>query len=485
MKYNLLALAFGISISAAQAAETILGVYILSRHGDRTDKSHPPTKLTNLGYSQILASGEYFRNRYIVPWAPEKIFGVSSDEVVNSQIHVSTTDDTVLLNSAQAFLQGLYPAVGVLSSETLRNGSVVAGVNGGYQLIPVHVTNNGVNKEDATWLQGTSGCDAATKSSKGFVDSKEFKQLKKESKEFYQSLEGVWNGTFSSKQSDFTNAYAIYDVVNYALTHNHTVSSPELLTEDAVFQLRTLADKQQWNLAFNASEPVRAIAGATFAADALSHLESIVNSKGSKSKIGIQFNAYGTFLSFFGLAQLPAANSDFYGLPDYGSSIAFELFTNQPAEPFPDAKDINVRFLFHNGSTANGGELTAYPLFGQKEIELSWERFAKEMRAFSVTTTEQWCRSCGNKSGVCATTSNDSHPVAHTTHHGLSGPVAGVVGALVTLVVILVVQGLIVAIAGLAIVKKKDIKGKKPESLSSVEPVKDEVFDSSPRQWLL
>ncbi|KAK6360679.1 hypothetical protein TWF730_006812 [Orbilia blumenaviensis] len=485
MKCNLLALAFGVRIGAAQAAETILGVYILSRHGDRTDKSHPPTKLTNLGYSQILASGEYFRNRYVAPLASQKILGVSSDEVVNSQIYVSTTDDTVLLNSAQAFLQGLYPAVGTLSGETLRNGSVIAGVNGGYQLIPIHVMNNGVNKEDATWLQGTSGCDAAIKSSKGFADSKEFKESKKETKEFYGSLENVWGSTFTSEQSDFANAYAIYDVVNYALTHNQTIPSPELLTGEAMLQLRTLADRQQWNLAFNASEPVRAIAGATFAADALSHLESIVKSKGSKSKIGIQFNAYGTFLSFSGLAQLPAASTDFYGLPDYGSSIAFELFTNEPVESFPDAKDINVRFLFHNGSTVNGGELTAFPLFGQEETELSWETFAKEMRAFSITTTDQWCRSCGNKGGVCATVSGDSHPIAHTTHHGLSAPVAGVVGALVTLVVILAVQGLIVAIAGLAIVKKKDIKGKKPESLSSAEPVKDEVFDSSPRQWLL
>ncbi|KAF3164309.1 hypothetical protein TWF225_006789 [Orbilia oligospora] len=485
MKCNLLALAFGVSISAAQAAETILGVYILSRHGDRTDKSHPPTKLTNLGYSQILASGEYFRNRYVAPLAPQKVIGVASDEVVDSQIHVSTTDDAVLLNSAQAFLQGLYPAVGALSTDILRNGSVVSSVNGGYQLIPIHTLNNGVNKEDATWLQGTSGCDAAIKSSKAFSDSKEFKELKKESKVFYQSLEGVWSDTFTSEQSDFTNAYAIYDVVNYALTHNQTIPSPELLTDKAFLQLRTLADKQQWNLAFNASEPVRAIAGATFAADVLSHLESIVNSKGSKPKIGIQFNAYGTFLSFFGLAQLPAADADFYGLPDYGSSMAFELFTNEAVGSFPDAKDINVRFLFHNGSTTNGGELTAYPLFGQEETELRWEVFAKEMRTFSITTTEQWCHTCGNKGGVCATASNDSRPLAHTTHHGLSAPVAGAVGALVTLVVILIIQGLIIAIAGLAIVKKKDIKGKKPESLGSAEPVKDEVFDSSPRQWLL
>ncbi|RVD84568.1 uncharacterized protein DFL_006311 [Arthrobotrys flagrans] len=178
----------------------------------------------------------------------------------------------------------------------------------------------------------------------------------------------------------------------------------------------------------------------------------------------VQLNEYGTFLSFLGLAQLPAANTYFYGLPDYGSSIAFELFTNEPIRSFPDAKDINVRFLFHNGSTTNGGGLAAYPLLGQEETELSWEAFAKEMRAFSITT-EQWCRTCGNKGDFCATASNDpTHLFTPPTMDSLS-------------------KSLSSSLAGLVIVKK-GIKGKKPETLSSAEPVKDEVFDSSPKQWL-
>ncbi|KAK6359660.1 hypothetical protein TWF696_000804 [Orbilia brochopaga] len=469
MKVNLLALAFGLSVSAAQAAETILGVYILSRHGDRTDKSHPPTKLTNLGYSQILASGQYYRGRYVSEVAPHKIHNLSSDEVVNSQVYVSTTDDIVLLNSAQAFLQGLYPPIGVRSSETLRDGTVVAAVNGGYQLIPVHVMGNGgANKEDATWLQGTSGCSAAIKISKAYADSPEFKELKSETDDFYHSLEDVWSDTFRHEQSDFANAYAIYDVVNYAMTHNNTIASSDLLTNDAFFQLRTLADKQQWNLAFNASDSVRAIAGATFAADVVNHLDAIISSGGSKPKLGIQFNAYGTFLSFFGLAQLPAAGEDFYGLPDYGSTMAFELFTNEPVTAdFPKAEDISVRFLFHNGSTVAGGEPRPYPLFGQQETEMSWADFKQHMNEFAISTTEQWCTACENEDGICAgnaegavegTAGDRKQWHANEMRRGLSNAASGALGALCTLVVILVIQGLIVSIAGLAIVKKKDLR---------------------------
>ncbi|KAF3908662.1 hypothetical protein AA313_de0205967 [Arthrobotrys entomopaga] len=476
MKVNLLALAFGISITATQAAETIVGAYILSRHGDRTVKRHSPTKLTNLGYNQILASGEYFRCRYISSNATHQVLGISSNEVVNSQIHVVTTDDNVLMNSAQAFVQGLYPPIGTLASEKLRNGSVVGNANGGYQLVPVHVLDNynsAKNKEDAAWLQSTSGCTNAIKDSESYKESEEFKNLKSETAEFYHSLESVWSGSFTSNQSDFTNAYSIYDIVNYALIHNETIPSSELLTPEAVSQLRTLADKQQWAHAFNESNPVRAIAGSTFAADVISHLESVISSNGRDAKIGVQFNAYGTFLSFFGLAQLPAADSNFYGLPDYGSTIAFELFTYESVDSFPDVKDINVRFLFHNGSTINGGELVAYPLFGKMETEMPWTTFADEMTNFAVTTTDQWCRVCGVEGGgICQVYSNNTvHPLGNATHHGVSSALAGVIGALVTLVVILVAQGLIIAVAGLAIVRKRGDKestrGKQPESVSS------------------
>ena len=41
----------------SQAAETVLGAFVFSRHGDRTPKSTPPTNLTNLGYRQIFDSG--------------------------------------------------------------------------------------------------------------------------------------------------------------------------------------------------------------------------------------------------------------------------------------------------------------------------------------------------------------------------------------------------------------------------------------------
>lgn len=97
-----------LAYAQTQTNETVLGVYMFHRHGDRTSKMTPPANLTDLGYLQVYTSGQYYRNRYIASDATYRINGVNSDLVKQSQIEVSAPDDTVLQNSAVGFLQGLY-----------------------------------------------------------------------------------------------------------------------------------------------------------------------------------------------------------------------------------------------------------------------------------------------------------------------------------------------------------------------------------------
>ena len=97
-------------------AETVLGVYLFHRHGDRTSKSFPPASLTDLGYQEVWQSGNFYRNRYIDANASSPIFGIASNVVKNTQLNVQAPVDTVLQNSASGFLQGLYPPVGGMSN---------------------------------------------------------------------------------------------------------------------------------------------------------------------------------------------------------------------------------------------------------------------------------------------------------------------------------------------------------------------------------
>jgi hypothetical protein len=203
-------LAFLASSAVAQSStgETVLGVYMFHRHGDRTPKIFPPANLTDLGYAQVYASGQYYRSRYIASDASLRINGVNSDVVKQSQIAVSAPSDTVLENSAQGFLQGLYPPVGSqLSSNVLRNGSTVQAPMNGYQLIPVSQVSIGSGSENSAWLQAASGCQNAIASSNEYTSSDEYSNLYGSSQDFYQSLLPVINGSFSSRTSNFLNAY--------------------------------------------------------------------------------------------------------------------------------------------------------------------------------------------------------------------------------------------------------------------------------------
>jgi hypothetical protein len=192
--------------TSALAQETVYAAYIFHRHGDRTPKSLPPTNLTTLGYDQVVSAGTYYHNRYISASSPQHIAGISSGIVKNSQIAVSAPLDTVLQNSAQGFLQGLYPPVGQ-QTEVLANGTTVTAPFNGYQLIPVALVSAGTGSEDNGWLQDASGCANAQISSNNYFSSSEYQKILNSTKDFYSKLVPVVNRTFASTYVTYKNAY--------------------------------------------------------------------------------------------------------------------------------------------------------------------------------------------------------------------------------------------------------------------------------------
>ena len=387
------------------AAETVLGVFIFHRHGDRTAKSTPPANLTNLGYSEVLTSGTYYRNRYISSNAPLRLNGVSSDIVKQSQISASAPADVVLTNSCAGFLQGFFPPVGsTVGPQTLRDGTVVESPFNGFQLIPIGSVSTGANSEDTNWLQDSTNCANAKTSSNEYFYSPEYQQLLNTTQDFYNGIYPVINRTFNSTMTSYKNAYTsqyqflpplslcnipthhtVFDLINVAEIHNATIQSPNLITPAALTQRRTLADAHEYNLAWNVSSPIRAIAGMTLAAQVVDFFNTTITTNGA-SKMNVQFGNYATFTSFFGLANLLQTNADFYGVPDYTSSMAFELFTNyssSSAKSFPPSHELNVRFLFHNGTASPSSEPSVYPLFGRNQQTVSWNDFTNEMAKFT------------------------------------------------------------------------------------------------------
>ncbi len=457
----------------ASAQETVLGVYVFSRHGDRTAKSTLPTNLTDLGYQEVFTSGTYFRNQYVATDASRRIHGINTDLVKQSQITASAPVDTVLQNSAIAFLQGIYPPVGqILGSNTLRNGTVVQSPLNGYQLIPLETVETGAGSEDAAWLQGATSCANAQISSNNYFISQDYIDTLARTQALYDSIGPMVNRTFTAAKTSYKNAYTIWDLLNVASIHNSSDNFPsaDLLTPELFFQLKTLADKHEFNLAYNESEPIRAITGSIIANEVVEALNKTITSKG-KSKLNIQFGAYAGMFSFFGLANLTTASPDFYGVPDYSSTLTWELVTNATVSgsDFPSQDQIGVRFLFHNGTTSQSSTPIEYPLFGQTVSPLPWSDFVAGMNKFSIKSQTEWCQACGNSTGVCSSAalnnSGDSPTTPAITGNsgrisrgsGISKVVAGVIGAMVTLAVILLATLLIIFVGGFRLVSKKGL----------------------------
>lgn len=332
-------------------------------------------------------------------------------------------------------MQGLRPGAGV---QTLNNGDDVSAPLEGYQYLVLHGEND--DSPDTIWLKGDEECPVVTSSIKSFKNSTVFKQRVEETKSFYQTFWEDMRSVYDYQESNMTyaNAYDIFDLLNVASIHN--ASSINATTPEQLDQLRVLADSAEFGIAYDTDDKARSIGGQTFAGGILAQLKSIVSSK-AKVKFSLLAGSYDTFQSFFGLSNLTSVSPDFYGLPHYASTMAFEIFTQENVTDFPPVDSLRVRFLFRNGSTA-GDEPRAFPLFGSSDESMPYNDFVSKMESISITSAEKWCGICGSDTLFCdaySARNANAAPTNQSSGGGMSNAVAGVIGAMVTLGVVALV----------------------------------------------
>lgn len=279
--------------------------------------------------------------------------------------------------------------------------------------------------------------------------------MQKQLQPFYDKFQPLLTGIFEDSDIGFQNAYNVFDYMNVGYIHNTTIRSN--LSADDLFQLRTLADSQSFDLNYNASSPNASIGGKTIAANILSHLNQTVSGTNAAVKLTYFAGAYSPWLAFWGLTDMPAASVNFTGLPDYASTMAFEL--RRPANS-TDMSDLSVRFGFRNGSDPST-EISYYPMFGSNTTDMPWSQWSKAMANISIPTTGSWCTACGSNltfcTGAASGSSASTNPVGSTNStsagaaagsgssnsSGLSNAAAGGIGAGVTIGVIALIEGLI------------------------------------------
>lgn len=395
--------------------------------------------MTSLGASQNFQVGSDYRARYLAAGSPHQIAGISESKYTSSQIYATAPNSGILLNTATAFLQGLYPPLVDLApeiaSQTLNNGTKSTSPLNGYQ----YVTLQGVkaNSPDTIWIKGDESCPTLDASLSALESSAPFTSLVASTRAFYESfypaLQSV-SDIRSPSTLSFASAYDIFDLLNVARIHNAS-STP--ISDADLFQLRTLADAAEFASSYSPTDAARSTGARTFAGAVLAQLTKTVASAGAL-KFSLLAGSYDTFLGFAGLADLTAASADFFGLPEYASTMAFELVSAGAGGSLA-TDDLRVRFLFRNGTE---GALTAFPLFGGKEESLGWAEFVQKMQAIAITTVEGWCGACQSEVDFCKVSQGDGE-VAAKREGGMSSAVAGVVGAMVTLGVVALVGGFV------------------------------------------
>ncbi|KAK0659969.1 hypothetical protein DIS24_g3722 [Lasiodiplodia hormozganensis] len=461
-----------LAVSAAVHAAVIF-----TRTGERTPLLGS-AELTPLGARQAHSQGTVFRQRYIAPQAnsvdlrgPEAISNISEYGLMNDQLYVLATDDAYTAATAQAFLQGLYPpytlndtaAPALAATAVLANGTYLEAPLNGYQYPRIRTVSS--LDPASVYLAGQETCLNYAVDRTSYFDTAEFNETQARTSSFYQEVgAATLGGVLPAASYSYVNAYTIYDYLNYQYVHDvstRAILSNNITLRGAFDELRFLADQQQW--AFNSmpssAQWIRAIAGKMLARKMVGQLAVNIATEGANAKLSLLFGEFQPMLSFFSLALQQTSD---YGIPDFASSIALELFSyGDSAASYPAPSDLWVRFYFRNG-TSNSSELIAYPMFGHgpSETAMRWSDFETSMRNIMLDDVGEWCAACGAAAIFCPALVGSTAGVASGSRGSSMPPaVAGVVGAGATLGVGLLAVAALMLLGGLRLHRANPVMG--------------------------
>ncbi|EOD50932.1 putative histidine acid protein [Neofusicoccum parvum UCRNP2] len=486
----LLAVAWLATLPLSVSADVHAAV-IFTRTGERTplyvDLGVPD--LTPLGAQQAYSQGTLFRQRYISPQVnnidlhgPNVISNLSQYGIMNSQIYALAPDDAYTAATAQAFLQGLYPPYTLNDTTTpalaatavLANGSYIEAPLGGYQYPRIRTVSQYdpqrvfiAGQEGEFWIQDNitqrltiyhPECINYALDRTSYFYTAEFNETFARTNSLYRQVgAATLSGAFPDVADNYINAYPIYDYLNYQYTHDvgiQSILSNNITLRGAYDELRYLADQQQWafNSMPNSSQWIRAIAGSMLARKVLGQLAVNIATGGANAKMSLLFGEFQPMLSFFSLALASRSDSSrMYGIPDFASSMVFELFSYGDSNgSYPATSDLWVRFYFRNG-TANSSELVAYPIFGHgpSETAMSWTEFEESMGNIMLEDIADWCTACDAASIFCPALNSSLSVTSGGQSSSMPPAVAGVIGAGVTLGVALLAVAALMLLGGL------------------------------------
>ncbi|KAK3386976.1 histidine phosphatase superfamily [Podospora didyma] len=431
-----------------------------------------PQALTPLGAQQMYSQGSLLRARYLSQFDDDDadvtsmapIVGIGRNAIDNSQLNVYSTTERYATAGALAFMQGLYPpvtqafsnATGGMDAALLANGSLVNYPLGGYQYPDIQTMS--LLDRGSLWLQGQTGCTNYLNSMLDFPKDSAVISTSASAATLYSR---IWAQLFPVQSFpglgrsaiDFKNAYEVYDYAQYHYNHDNSTG----IDDNDLANLRLMAAAQQrfknGNLTSWAVSPgdnIRAVAGRTMVSKVVDLLQGNIRTNGSSNKLSVAFTGLEPFTSFFALSKLnynSNSKQTFMRLPHPGSMMVFELFSVGGSESlYPSTDQLRVRFLYRDGTDSTQA-LNGYSLFdsGPHNYVMNYTGFVDSMDQVGLQTPTDWCNLCG-QSLLCSSwnpggpnSNSGSNPTLVTAgdngRTAISPPIAGVIGAVVTLAV--------------------------------------------------
>ncbi|KAJ6481897.1 phosphoglycerate mutase-like protein [Mycena sanguinolenta] len=365
------------------SAGTLLGVVLLARHGDRLEFFQDPltynpaaTTLTPLGTVQEHQLGSFLRATYLDPHNPATfISGLETDVVDIDQLIIradAAGEGNIILESAGALLQGLYPPTTEFQT-TLANGTTVIGAFGGYQFVPIESVEPNLDIS----LNSFTSCPNFDLHTAAFYASPEFQAKAQEAAPFLQKLQPL----IGNRSIDFINMFNIFDFVNVQRIHNKTFFDALPPTFGA--QAYALANFHE-NGVFtdSAIDGIGNVAIRTILPSIFTSLTRIAN-QSDPLKLALNEISYKPFISLFNVTEATVKDPEIAGIVDYASVVALELHESPAGTP-------SVVMKFKNGT--NDHDFRPLSLFGNAVVSL--DEFISRLSPAAINTTSEWCQAC-------------------------------------------------------------------------------------------
>jgi hypothetical protein len=471
------ALQFPALVAAQNLKEQVWSVFAYTLHGDSIPNALPrPRALTPYGANELYAAGSAFRSRYVAIHSEgsdvgTRIPSMSPYALEAEEISVLSSTDQPAVASAQAFMQGLYPPLGEVyegkyfdPSFVLANGSLSSAPLNGYQY-PQVITLGSADPRSII-VDGQLQCTLHEVADLEYKFSPAVQELTQVSEAFYGHLYGQsLSGVYDLSSANYANAFYISEFLEYELLHNKTLLYH--LNREDIERARWYADNYIYATNGNVSKGIRTIAGRTLAWHLLEAFNTNIQYRGANNKMSLVFGGAEPAVALASLMQLASSSQEnFYSRPDLGASLTFELFSLEAgAVPkYPDQSQLYVRFLLRNG-TGTSAEFRSYPLFGHgpSNDAIPYSEFLAQMEKFALGSTEQWCLECGSSAVFCSGVMAKAKKTS-TSNNSLSPAIAGVIGAVVTIVTLALAAILVFLLRGYRVKRRSSAGGFKGDS---------------------